>query len=64
MTYNIFMGGRKGAALHEVIREAAPDVLLVNEIPSFRSCGNGSAPDCPSGGGRGTSEADARPGPT
>lgn len=33
MTYNIFMGGRKGAALHEVVRGAAPDVLLVNEAP-------------------------------
>jgi endonuclease/exonuclease/phosphatase (EEP) superfamily protein YafD len=33
MTYNIFMGGRKGAAVHEVVRVAAPDVLLVNESP-------------------------------
>jgi endonuclease/exonuclease/phosphatase family metal-dependent hydrolase len=33
MTYNIFMGGRKGAALHEVVRGVAPDVLLVNESP-------------------------------
>ncbi len=33
MTYNIFMGGRKGSALHSVIRDARPDVLLVNESP-------------------------------
>ena len=33
MTYNIFMGGRRGRALNEVVREAAPDVLLVNESP-------------------------------
>jgi endonuclease/exonuclease/phosphatase family metal-dependent hydrolase len=33
MTYNIFMGGRRGRALDEVIREAAPQVLLVNESP-------------------------------
>jgi endonuclease/exonuclease/phosphatase family metal-dependent hydrolase len=33
MTYNIFMGGRKGAAVHDVVRGAAPDVLLVNESP-------------------------------
>ena len=35
MTYNIFMGGRKGALLHEVVRGAAPDVLLVNESPKL-----------------------------
>ncbi|MGH8966823.1 MAG: endonuclease/exonuclease/phosphatase family protein [Actinomycetes bacterium] len=35
MSYNIFMGGRRGAALHEVIRESAPDVLLLNESPKF-----------------------------
>ena len=33
MTYNILMGGQSGAALHQVIREANPDVLLVNETP-------------------------------
>ena len=33
MTYNILMGGQSGAALHEVIRESKPDVLLVNETP-------------------------------
>lgn len=35
MTYNIFMGGRRGAAVHEVVREVAPDVLLVNESPKL-----------------------------
>ena len=35
LTYNIFMGGRRGAALHEVVREVAPDVLLVNESPKL-----------------------------
>jgi endonuclease/exonuclease/phosphatase family metal-dependent hydrolase len=33
MTYNIFMGGRRGRALDEVVREVAPGVLLVNESP-------------------------------
>ena len=33
MTYNIFMGGRRGSALHGVIQDARPDVLLVNESP-------------------------------
>ena len=33
MTYNIRMGGRNGQPLHEVVRAAAPDVLLVNECP-------------------------------
>lgn len=33
MTYNIFMGGRSGSLLHEAVRQAAPDVLLVNESP-------------------------------
>jgi endonuclease/exonuclease/phosphatase family metal-dependent hydrolase len=39
MTYNILMGGRRGAPLHELVREVAPDVLLVNESPKrpFRS---------------------------
>ena len=32
-TYNIFMGGRKGAAVHEVVRRLDADVLLVNESP-------------------------------
>ena len=35
MTFNILMGGRRGAALHEVIREVAPDVRLVNENPEL-----------------------------
>lgn len=35
MTYNIFMGGRRGAALQEVVRGVAPDVLLVNESPKM-----------------------------
>lgn len=33
MTYNIFMGGRRGRALHEVVALSRPDVLLVNESP-------------------------------
>ena len=33
MTYNIWMGGRGGALLDSVVRQAAPDVLLVNESP-------------------------------
>jgi hypothetical protein len=33
MTYNILRGGRRGEALHEVVRAVAPDVLLVNECP-------------------------------
>jgi endonuclease/exonuclease/phosphatase family metal-dependent hydrolase len=33
MTYNIFMGGRRGPALHAVVRDSAPDVLVVNEAP-------------------------------
>lgn len=33
MTYNILMGGRHGSVLHRAVREAAPDVLLVNESP-------------------------------
>ncbi|MGZ8748157.1 MAG: endonuclease/exonuclease/phosphatase family protein, partial [Mycobacterium sp.] len=33
MTYNILMGGRSGPALHRVIYEVRPDVLLVNESP-------------------------------
>lgn len=33
MTYNIFMGGRNGSDLHRVVRDVAPDVLLVNESP-------------------------------
>jgi endonuclease/exonuclease/phosphatase family metal-dependent hydrolase len=33
MTYNIFMGGRKGSALHEVVRAVAPDVITANETP-------------------------------
>jgi endonuclease/exonuclease/phosphatase family metal-dependent hydrolase len=32
-TYNIYMGGRRGAALHDVVRLMRPDVLLVNESP-------------------------------
>ena len=33
MTYNILRGGRRGQPLHEVVRQVAPDVLLVNESP-------------------------------
>ena len=33
MTYNIWMGGRGGRLLGEAVREANPDVLLVNETP-------------------------------
>ena len=33
MTYNILLGGRRGQALHDVVRAADPDVLLVNECP-------------------------------
>lgn len=33
MTYNIYLGGRRGSALDAVVRQAAPDVLLVNEAP-------------------------------
>lgn len=33
MTYNILMGGRRGRALHEVVRASRPDILLVNESP-------------------------------
>lgn len=32
-TYNILMGGRNGSDLHQVVRFAATDVLLVNESP-------------------------------
>src|SRR6476620_7131775 len=43
MTYNILLGGRRGAPLHELVRTVAPDVLLVNEAPkrpllSARDC--------------------------
>jgi len=33
MTYNIYLGGRGGALLDQVVRAAAPDVLVVNESP-------------------------------
>lgn len=33
LTYNIWMGGRGGASLHEAVRAARPDVILVNESP-------------------------------
>ncbi len=33
MTYNLLMGGRRGEALNRVVREARPDVLVVNEAP-------------------------------
>jgi endonuclease/exonuclease/phosphatase family metal-dependent hydrolase len=33
VTYNIYMGGRKGPALTKAVRTLAPDVLLVNESP-------------------------------
>ena len=43
MTYNILLGGLRGAPLHELVRTVAPDVLLVNEAPkrpllSVRDC--------------------------
>ena len=43
MTYNIWLGGRRGAPLHELVRAVAPDVLVVNESPkrplvSVREC--------------------------
>jgi len=33
MTYNIWMGGRGAEWLRDCVREASPDVLLVNESP-------------------------------
>ncbi|MEP6817222.1 MAG: endonuclease/exonuclease/phosphatase family protein [Marmoricola sp.] len=33
LTYNIFNAGRRGAPLHELVRQVTPDVLLVNESP-------------------------------
>ena len=36
LTYNIYMGGRRGAVLDDVVRRMAPDVLSVNESP--KSC--------------------------
>jgi endonuclease/exonuclease/phosphatase family metal-dependent hydrolase len=33
VTYNIFMGGRKGSPLTDAVRQMGPDVLLVNECP-------------------------------
>lgn len=33
LTYNIWMGGRRATWLRDCVREAAPDVLLVNESP-------------------------------
>ncbi|HET7387903.1 MAG TPA: endonuclease/exonuclease/phosphatase family protein [Nocardioidaceae bacterium] len=35
MTYNILNGGERGAALHDVVREVDPDVLLVQETPKL-----------------------------
>ena len=35
MAYNIFEGGRFGEPLWEVVRAAAPDVLVVNESPPY-----------------------------
>lgn len=35
VTYNIFMAGRKGQAVHDVVRAMRPDVLLVNESPKW-----------------------------
>lgn len=32
-TYNILMGGRRGAVVHDVVRRLDADVLLVNESP-------------------------------
>ncbi len=36
VTYNIYLGGRRGAVLDDVVRQMAPDVLSVNESP--KSC--------------------------
>ena len=33
MTLNVMRGGRRGPALHELVRAVRPDVLLVNESP-------------------------------
>jgi endonuclease/exonuclease/phosphatase family metal-dependent hydrolase len=35
MTYNIYLGGRGGPLLDQVVRAAAPDVLVVNESPHY-----------------------------
>ena len=35
MTYNIYLGGRGGRLLDQVVRAAAPDVLVVNESPHY-----------------------------
>lgn len=44
LTYNILMGGRNGAPLHQAVQMARPHVLLVNESPKGilvwrRQCG-------------------------
>lgn len=33
LTYNIWMGGRGGPLLDQVVRVARPDVIVVNESP-------------------------------
>ena len=33
MTYNVLMGGRRGAPLDRLVRAVTPDILLVNEAP-------------------------------
>jgi endonuclease/exonuclease/phosphatase family metal-dependent hydrolase len=35
MTYNIWQGGKQGAWLHRAVRDADPDILLVNECPKL-----------------------------
>ena len=35
MTYNIYLGGRGGPLLDQVVRAAEPDVLVVNESPHY-----------------------------
>jgi endonuclease/exonuclease/phosphatase family metal-dependent hydrolase len=44
MTYNILMGGRRGAPLHEAVRRAEADVVLVNEAPKYPLLWRGRCP--------------------
>ena len=59
MTYNILLGGHRGAPLHDLVRTVAPDVLLVNESPSARCCGAGTPSGWPGCGACDTSRAAA-----
>lgn len=40
LSYNILMGGRRGAALDEVVRGVAPDILVVAEAPKLPVLGD------------------------